>query len=99
MGAGVAADACVLSASRFRRIERRPQPTAANTLQQQDRFDAFVERYNRKRPHEGLAMHVPADVYTRRRGPTPAYRPSSTPTTIGVRRSHTADASVTKVRK
>jgi putative transposase len=39
------------------------KPTAANTLQQQDRFDGFVERYNRERPHEGRAMKDPADVY------------------------------------
>ena len=36
------------------------KPTAANTLQQQDRFDAFVERYNRERPHEGRG-HLPPD--------------------------------------
>ena len=40
------------------------KPAAANALQQQDRFDAFVARYNRDRPHEGLGMQVPADVYT-----------------------------------
>ena len=29
------------------------------------RFDAFVDRFNRDRPHQTLAMKVPADVYTR----------------------------------
>jgi putative transposase len=39
-------------------------PAAANVLQQQARFDTFVERYNRERPHQALGMKVPADVYT-----------------------------------
>jgi putative transposase len=40
------------------------KPAAGNVLQQQARFDAFVERYNQERPHQALAMQVPADVYT-----------------------------------
>jgi putative transposase len=43
------------------------KPAAANVLQQQARFDAFVEQYNRERPHQALGMKVPADVYTRSR--------------------------------
>ena len=41
------------------------KPAAANVLQQQARFDAFVARYNQERPHQALGMKVPADVYTR----------------------------------
>jgi putative transposase len=41
------------------------KPAAANVLQQQARFDAFVEQYNHERPHQALAMRVPADVYAR----------------------------------
>ena len=41
------------------------KPAAANVLQQQARFDAFVERYNRDRPHQALGMKVPADLYVR----------------------------------
>jgi putative transposase len=41
------------------------KPAAANVLEQQARFDAFVERYNQERPHQALAMKVPADVYVR----------------------------------
>jgi putative transposase len=41
------------------------KPAAANVLQQQARFDAFVQQYNEERPHQALAMKVPADVYTR----------------------------------
>jgi putative transposase len=32
-------------------------------LQQQARFDAFVDEYNHERPHQGLDMKVPADFY------------------------------------
>jgi putative transposase len=41
------------------------KPAAANVLQQQARFDAFVDQYNRDRPHQALGMKVPADVYAR----------------------------------
>jgi len=41
------------------------KPAAANFLQQQARFDAFIQQYNRDRPHQALAMKVPADVYAR----------------------------------
>jgi putative transposase len=41
------------------------KPAAANVLQQQGRFDAFVTRYNQERPHQALAMKVPADLYAR----------------------------------
>jgi hypothetical protein len=34
-----------------------------NSFQQQARFDDFVNEFNRERPHEALAMKVPADVY------------------------------------
>jgi putative transposase len=44
------------------------KPAAANALQQQARFDAFVQRFNHDRPHQALAMKVPAAVY--RRSPT-----------------------------
>jgi putative transposase len=41
------------------------KPAAANVLQQQARFDTFVDRYNHDRPHQALAMKVPADFYAR----------------------------------
>ena len=41
------------------------KPASGNVLQQQARFDAFVERFNQERPHQALAMKVPADVYAR----------------------------------
>jgi putative transposase len=41
------------------------KPAAANVLQQQARFNTFVEQYNRERPHQALEMRVPADLYAR----------------------------------
>src|SRR5262245_25024421 len=41
------------------------KPPSANVLQQQARFDAFVDRYKRDRPHQAIAIKVPADPYTR----------------------------------
>jgi transposase InsO family protein len=40
------------------------RPPGANSLQQQDRFDRFLEEFNRERPHEAIAMRCPAEVYT-----------------------------------
>jgi len=39
------------------------KPAAANVLQQQARFDRFLDRYNQERPHQALAMRTPAEVY------------------------------------
>jgi transposase InsO family protein len=39
------------------------RPPRANLLQQQERFDEFVEAFNQERPHEALAMKRPAQVY------------------------------------
>jgi putative transposase len=52
------------------------KPAAVNFLQQQSRFDDFVEVYNCQRPHQALNMKYPAEVYT----PSPrAYRPPDPP--------------------
>jgi len=40
------------------------KPAAANVLQQQARFDAFLDRYNRDRPHQALCMKVPGLLHT-----------------------------------
>ena len=32
-------------------------------FQQQARFDAFIDEYNRERPHPALGMQKPADLY------------------------------------
>ena len=44
-------------------LKKEATPAAANVLQQQACFDAFVEQFNQERPHQALAMKVPADVY------------------------------------
>ena len=41
------------------------KPAANSVLQQQERFDVFVKRFNHERPHQALGMKVPADVYVR----------------------------------
>ena len=40
------------------------RPPGMNSLQQQARFDAFVQEFNSERPHEALAMKTPAEVYS-----------------------------------
>ena len=39
------------------------KPPGADFLQQQEKFDYFVSEYNQERPHEGLKMKTPAEVY------------------------------------
>jgi transposase InsO family protein len=47
------------------------RPPGMNSLQQQARFDAFLQEFNTERPHEALAMKCPAELYK----PSPrAYR-------------------------
>jgi transposase InsO family protein len=40
------------------------RPPGMNSLQQQARFDAFLDEFNQERPHQGLQMKRPADLYT-----------------------------------
>ena len=40
------------------------RPAGQNILQQQAKFDAFIDDFNLQRPHEALAMKCPAEVYT-----------------------------------
>ena len=52
------------------------KPAAFNYLQQQERFDRFIEVYNNERPHQALGGAYPGDVYT----PSPrAYQPPGEP--------------------
>jgi transposase InsO family protein len=38
------------------------RPARFNSLQQQDRFDAFVHEFNAERPHEALDMNAPPNA-------------------------------------
>jgi transposase InsO family protein len=40
------------------------RPPGMNSLQQQARFDDFLHEFNTERPHEAIAMKLPAEVYT-----------------------------------
>jgi putative transposase len=40
------------------------KPASFNFLQQQGRFDTFVEVYNNERPHQALDGQYPGEVYT-----------------------------------
>ena len=39
------------------------KPAASNFLQQQAKFDDFIDIFNNQRPHEALDMKCPAEVY------------------------------------
>jgi len=41
------------------------KPASDNFLQQQERFDSFIEEFNNERPHQALEMKCPSDIYTR----------------------------------
>ncbi len=45
------------------------KPAAANFLQQQARFEKFLEIFNHERPHEALEMKCPVEVYHPSRRP------------------------------
>jgi transposase InsO family protein len=51
------------------------RPARANLLQQQERFDAFVEEFNHVRPHEALDMKRPGEIYVPSHRPHPAQLP------------------------
>lgn len=53
------------------------RPARRNLLQQQERFDAFVEEFNNERPHEALGMQRPAQVYVPSTRPYPAVLPEA----------------------
>ena len=52
------------------------KPASFNFLQQQDRFDKFIQVYNNERPHQSLNGQYPGDLYT---PSARAYRPPEEP--------------------
>jgi putative transposase len=45
------------------------KPAAKNLLQQQAKFDAFIEGYNCERPHQAIGMKYPTELYVSSRRP------------------------------
>jgi len=43
--------------------QQATRPAGANILQQQGKFDTFVEEFNNERPLEALDMKCPAEIY------------------------------------
>ena len=41
------------------------RPASENFLQQQARFDDFIDCFNNERPHQALDMHYPSELYTK----------------------------------
>jgi transposase InsO family protein len=39
------------------------KPAGENFLQQQEKFDCFIEEYNNDRPHQALQMKYPGEIY------------------------------------
>jgi len=42
--------------------QQATRPAAANFLQQQAKFDAFIDEFNSERPHEALGMKCPRGI-------------------------------------
>jgi putative transposase len=49
--------------ARYGQKKEATKPAAKNFLQQQSRFDRFIQIFNHERPHEALAMKYPAELY------------------------------------
>src|SRR5262245_32272681 len=75
------------------------RPPGMNTLQQQARFDDFVQEFNAERPHEAIAMKCPAEVYIPQGAPIRACRTSTIPSTTATFSSPPAAASASTGRK
>jgi putative transposase len=61
------------------------KPAAANFLQQQARFDTFIDRYNHERPHQALGMQMPGSSTRARRDSIERSPTWTTPSTTGRR--------------
>lgn len=55
--------------------QQTTRPAGANLLQQQQRFDEFLEEFNEERPHEALKMKRPGDLYRKSKRPFPKALP------------------------
>lgn len=66
------------------------KPPAKNFLQQQSKFDAFIDYFNHQRPHQALDMKYPESSTSPHRGLIRASASSSTPSTTRPSPSPTA---------
>lgn len=41
------------------------RPPGNNLLEQQEKFDFFIDQYNKERPHQGIGMKYPSELYQR----------------------------------
>lgn len=39
------------------------RPPASNLLEQQEKLDRFIDEFNKERPHQGIGMKYPAELY------------------------------------
>ena len=39
------------------------KPPGENLLQQQEKFDSFIEEFNTQRPHQAIDMKTPSEIY------------------------------------
>ncbi len=58
--------------------EETTRPAAPNFLQQQDRFDRFIDVFNNQRPHQAINMKCPGDFFNRQGDATSASQTWST---------------------
>ncbi len=75
-----------------RELKREPARPAAGSLRAQPRrFDAFLQRYNTERPHEGIGNRTPASLWTPSTRVYPeTITPPQYPAAMEVRRISTA---------
>ena len=66
------------------------KPAAQNFLQQQAKFDDFIDCYNHERPHQALDMKYPAELYHLHRAPTAVWTSFTTRSTTEPSPSPTA---------
>ncbi len=55
--------------NRMAAMKEATKPAAQNFLQQQAKFDDFIDCYNQQRPHQALNMKYPAELYRPSRRP------------------------------
>jgi len=75
------------------------RPPGMNSLQQQARFDDFLDEFNQERPHQALQMQRPADVYVPSARPIRDCRTSPIPSTTATSSSPPAAESACIARR